>query len=174
MHLRNEFFYYTGTCNSSAQNLDEIRDQFVQALNSSHYQEECVGVPECQAKFVDVTCGPITSRRKRDIHSHINRRSTLMFAYKLQFDLILPYIAVAGKSPDHIFSENEDQLYKMSDVIQEEVDSGHFDLDASDLHVESDSYGPGTPAMQCPIGTIARRESATCGELIIIYITLRL
>jgi hypothetical protein len=74
---------------------------------------------------------------------------------------------VTGKSADDIFAENEDRLYKMSDVIQKEVDSGHFDLHVGDLHVESDSYGPGVPSMVCPPGTIPRKESASCGKILL-------
>ncbi|XP_053382454.1 uncharacterized protein LOC123540032 [Mercenaria mercenaria] len=162
MHLPNEFYYYTGNCNSSTQNMNQIKENFVQALNSSKFPEECVGVPECQAKFVDVTCGPITSRRKRDLNSNVYRRSVSKLAYTLRFEFILPYKPVAGKSPEDIFAENEDRLYKMSDVIQKEVDAGHFDLHVGDLRVESDSYGPGNPSMLCPSGTIPRKESASC------------
>ncbi|XP_060568379.1 uncharacterized protein LOC132726983 [Ruditapes philippinarum] len=162
MNLPNEFYYFTGQCNSSTQNLNQIKENFVQALNSSKFPEECVGIPACQAKFVDVTCGPVSSRRKRDSNSHVYRRSVSKLAYTLRFEFILPYKPVTGKSADDIIAENEDRLYKMSDVIQKEVDSGHFDLHVGDLHVESDSYGPGVPSMVCPPGTIPRKESASC------------
>ena len=169
MHLPNEFYYFTGKCNSSTQNLNQIKEHFVQALNSSKFHGECIGILECQAKFVDVTCGSISSRRKRDLNSHIYRRSVSKFAYKLQFEFILPYKQVAGKTADDFFAENKHRLNKMSDVIQQEVDSGHFDLNVGDLHVESDSYGPGNPSMVCPPGTIARKESASCGIIIFLF-----
>ena len=170
MHLPNEFYYYTGRCNSSTQNLNQIKENFVKALNSSKFQEECFGIPECQAKFVDVTCGKTSFRRKRDLTSRIYRRSVAKFAYKLQFEFILPYMQVAGKTTDDVFVENEDMLYKMSDVIQLEVDSGHFDLHIGDLHVESDSYGPGFPSMVCPPGRFPRKETASCGIIIFLFL----
>jgi hypothetical protein len=163
MNLPNEFYYYTGKCNSSTENLYQIKENFVQALNTSKFSEYCVDIPACQARFVDVTCGPVSSRRKRDINFHVYRRSVPKFAYRLRFEFILPYKLETGKSADDIFAENEDRLYKMSDVIQKEVDSGHFDLHVDDLHIESDSYGPGVPSMICPSGTFPRKESASCG-----------
>lgn len=165
MHLPSEFYYFTGKCNSSAENVNQIKENFVKALSSSKFQEECVDVPECQAKYVDVTCGPVTSRRKRDLTHHLNRRSASKFAYIVQFELTLPYKAETGKSPDEIFAENEDLLYKMSNIIQQETDSGHFDLHIGDLQVESDSFGPGAPAMQCPSGTTPKTETASCGNI---------
>ncbi|XP_060578614.1 sushi, von Willebrand factor type A, EGF and pentraxin domain-containing protein 1-like isoform X2 [Ruditapes philippinarum] len=162
MNLPNEFYYYTGNCNSSTENLYQIKENFVQALNTSNFWEYCVDISACQARFVDVTCGPVSSRRKRDINFRGYRRSVPKFAYRLRFEFILPYKLETGKSADDIFAENEDRLYKMSDVIQKEVDSGHFDLHVDDLYIERDSYGPGVPSMICPSGTFPRKESASC------------
>ena len=67
--LKGEFFHYSGNCNSSDAARDEIRNNFVQALNASLYSAACFGVPECDAKNVNVTCGPTSARRRREVDS---------------------------------------------------------------------------------------------------------
>lgn len=159
MHLPSEFYYYTGKCNSSEENLQEIQNNFVQALNSSKFYEECRGVPECKAEFVSVSCGPTSSRKRRD--SHVYKRST-GDAYIINFELLLPFEEVEGKTADDVFTEKENMLYQMSDVIQTEVDAGHFDI--PDLIVDSDSFAVSYVQYKCGEGMMPRQESASCGN----------
>ncbi|XP_060576876.1 sushi, von Willebrand factor type A, EGF and pentraxin domain-containing protein 1-like [Ruditapes philippinarum] len=71
IHLPGKFYYYTGHCNSSAENMRQIKVNFVQALNTSMFSEACRGVPGCRAENVNVTCGPISGRHRRDVSTNM-------------------------------------------------------------------------------------------------------
>ncbi|WAQ94734.1 TSP2-like protein [Mya arenaria] len=119
MNLPSEFYYYTDRCNKSDTNLLKIQENFVKALNSSKFPEFCRHNPYCQAKFVDVTCGPATSRRKRDIHP----RSAANLAYIINFEFELPFNVPSGTSESDAFEDTEKLLYQMADVMQNAVDN---------------------------------------------------
>lgn len=163
INLPSQFFYYTGRCNSSVENLKQIQENFVQALNASVFHEECRDVPECQAKFVDVTCGPV-SRRKRDAEDVIVRRSPTSMAYKLRVEFLIPFKKVPGKTTDDIFYENEVILNRMSQAVQKEVNAGRFNLNINGLLVTSVSYEQGSARLLCPNGTLAKWDTGTCGR----------
>lgn len=166
MHLPSEFYYYTDACNSSKENLQQIQNNFVEALNRSAYHEECVGVPDCHARFVSVFCGSVTSRKRREIH--INKRSaTEEFVYVVIMEMVLPFQEDALKSNDEIFAANEEVLNKMADVIQQEVYSGGFDIDG--LTLKSDSFAIGGAQYQCEKGLLPRPETASCSKCMYLF-----
>ena len=162
-----DVYYYTGQCNSSKTNIHQIQTNFIKALNSSAFNAVCVGEPFCKAEFVNVSCGPITTRRRRDISQHhLHVRSADPFAYIVQFELILALDASAVQSD---FAVQAGKLQKMAGIIQTEMDSGHFDIHLSDLHTEYDSFGPGVPSFRCPEGTKTRMTTRSCGKIMSYY-----
>ncbi|XP_052801058.1 uncharacterized protein LOC128231848 isoform X3 [Mya arenaria] len=156
MNLPSEFYYYTDKCNSSDTNLLEIQENFVKALNSSKFFEYCRNDPNCQAKFVDISCGPTTSRRKRDIQP----RSDANLAYIVNFEFELPFNVPAGKSESEAFEEIEKLLFQMADVVQDAVDNGEFDMPG--LRVKSDSFALGNAQLKCAIGMVGRQTTGSC------------
>ena len=157
-----DVYYYTGQCNSSKANLHEIQTNFIKALNSSTLNAVCLGEPFCKAEFVNVSCGAITTRRRRDTHHHdIQQRFAYSYAYVVQFELILALSSNGVKSD---FASKAGMLQQMANVIQSEMDNGHFGMNSSDMHIEFDSFGPGAPSFKCPIGTKTRLQTGSCGK----------
>jgi hypothetical protein len=98
----------------------------------------------------------------------IVRSSAVRIAYILRFDIVLPIYHETRRNAD-VFQESESRLYRMSDIIQKEVNAGHFDLHIADLHVDSESYDPGIPSMVCPNGTVPRKETRSCGRFVFMF-----
>ena len=160
-----DVYYYTRKCNSSKANLNEIQTNFIKALNSSNFNALCIGEPLCKAENVNVTCGPITTRRKRDTYQHkLIPRSALSFAYVVQFELLLSLEATNQSANQH-FATRADKLDKMMGIIQTEVDKGHFQIHPNDMHLEYDSLGYGTPSYKCPLGMKTRLSTGSCGNI---------
>ena len=145
-------FYYSGQCNSSAENLQQIQENFVKALNSSAYKAVCVGNQNCRAEYVSISCGDVSGGRKRSVE----------YAYVIQLDILVPFKRVAGQDDSQIFTETQSLLYDIADVIADETETGHFDFDG--LTVQIDSFAPGGQVQySCPKGT-ATQTSASCGN----------
>ena len=160
--MMSDVYYYTGECNSSEANLLEIKNNFIDALNSSNYNAVCIGERFCRADFVNVTCGPTQSRRRRDTNQHnILTRSAYTFAYVVQFELLVP---LNDSDTQSDFPVKAMLLQEMVNEIQTEMDSGHFDINPGDMHIEDDSFGPGIPSYKCPKGTKARLTTGSCGK----------
>ena len=162
--LMSDVYYYTGKCNSSQSNLHEIQTNFIKALNASAFNSVCLGEPFCKAEFVNITCGSVTTRRKRDANwHHLRVRSSDPYAYIIQFELLLS-MDQRNQTISSQFVHKADTLQQMSIVIQNEMDSGHFDIHLGDLHLESDSFGPGVPSFKCPKGMVTRMKTGSCGK----------
>ncbi|XP_071497257.1 complement receptor type 2-like [Diadema antillarum] len=59
--------YYADSCQSGESNaLPAIKDQFIDIINGSPFQEICTGNQKCTADNVEVECGQGDSRRRRD------------------------------------------------------------------------------------------------------------
>lgn len=159
-----DVYYYTGKCNSSKSNLHQIQENFIKALNSSAFNAACIGEPFCRAEFVNVTCGPVTTRRKRDTSQHhLETRSSNKFAYIVQFELLLS-LDKTNQTIGQLFQQKANKLQSMVNEIQTEMDNGHFDIHLSDMHLESDSFGPGFPSYKCPVGMKTRMSTGSCGK----------
>jgi len=122
MRLPGEMFYYSGGCNDSEATRNEIKENFVQALNASMWKADCVGVPECDAKYVNVTCGPTTGRKRRNVDTlnsgHVlDKRQTHPFAYKVDFEIIIPFQPAVGQTDEDRFQEIDDIMYNMLTVL---------------------------------------------------------
>jgi len=166
--LKGEFFYYSGDCNSFDATRDEIRDNFVQALNASMYSAACIGVPECDAKYVNVTCGPTSARRRREDDSAydqhaIAKRQTQPYAYVVEFEIGVPFQPADGQSEEDRFWEIDDIIYEMVIVLQSEVNAGLFDIDG--FTTDGNTVGFGLTEYDCPIGTRSKSAIASCGML---------
>ena len=169
--LKGEFFYYSGDCNSSDATRDEISDNFIQALNASKYNIACIGVPECDAKYVNVTCGPTSARRRREVDSAhdqhaIAKRQAQPNAYVVEFELSVPFQPADGQSDKDRYLEIDNIIYEMVTVLQSEVNEGLFDIDG--FTTDGNSVGLGFTEYECPIGTRSKSEKASCGMLFFI------
>ena len=166
VHMMAEVYYYTGACNSSRANLQQIKNNFIRALNSSQYASVCVNEPFCTADYVNVTCGS-TSRRKRDTQHHdILRRSTRPFAYKVVIDLTVSLTSSSASSSGMVFALKANILSQMAMKIEEELQKGHFGMPGLDMHIESDSFYQGLVEYKCPKGMQTRMTSGSCGKYV--------
>jgi len=164
--LNGELFYYSGDCSGSEATRDEIRENFVQALNASKYSVACVGVPECDAKYVNVTCGPTSARRRREDDSAryqhvVAKRQTQPFAYVVEFELSVPFQPADGQSDEDRFWELDDIMYEMVTVLQSEVNMGLFDIEG--FTTDGYSVGVGITEYDCPTGTRSKSAKGSCG-----------
>jgi len=168
MRLPGELFYYSGSCSGSEATLNEIKENFVQALNASMWKAYCVGVPECDAKYVNVTCGPTTGRKRRDIDNQhsvhtIDKRQTQPFAYKVEFEIIIPFQPAVGQTDEDRFMEIDSIMFSMLTVLQSEVTEGHFDING--FSTDEQSFGAGRAEYKCPLGTLSDSDKASCGNV---------
>ena len=155
-------YYYTDKCNSSEANLLMIKNNFIEALNSSLFNAVCIDEPFCRAEFVNVTCGPTQSRRRRDNHQHyLLKRSAYSNVYVLEFELLLP---LDENNIETDFQLKSEVFQDMVTALQNEMDNGHFDIQPGNMHIESDSFGPGFPEYKCPQGTKPRWSTGSCGK----------
>ena len=157
-----DVYYYTDECNSSEANLLEIKNNFIEALNSSLFNAVCIDEPFCRAEFVNVTCWPTQSRRRRYNHQHyLLKRSTYSNVYALEFELL---VLLDGNNIETDSQLKSAVLQEMVAVIQKEMDIGHFDIQPGIMHIESNSFGPGFPEYKCPQGTKPRWSTGSCGK----------
>ncbi|XP_052777955.1 sushi, von Willebrand factor type A, EGF and pentraxin domain-containing protein 1-like [Mya arenaria] len=170
MRLPNEYFYYSNNCIDSEEARQEIKENFTAALNTSLYRAVCVNVPECDAKYVNVTCGPTSTRRKRNDHAivkknvkhayDIAKRQTNEDAYVVGFEISIPFDKASGQSDEERFVEIEDVMYKIHGVFEGESDSGHFDIEG--LTTDEFSLGVGIGEYECPTGMRSTAMAASC------------
>jgi len=178
--LKGEFFYYSGDCNSSDATRNEIRENFVHALNASMYRVACIGVPDCDAKYVNVTCGPTSARLRREVfsahdqqaHMTIAKRQTQPYAYVVEFEISVPFLPADGQSDEDRFSEIDDIIYDMVKALQLEVNAGLFDIDG--FTTDGYTVGIGFTEYECPIGTRSKSARASCGMLFFVSQLLKL
>ena len=161
-HSMVEFYYYTGACNSSQKNLDQIRHNFIQALSSSLYKAVCNNDPACKAEYVSVTCGP-TTRRRRDI-TNKERRSTHPFVYTVAVDITVPLTVPAGQPLSAALATKANLLIAIGYKMQEEIRSGHFDLGLPDMQIRADDFYQGMVEFKCPNGMVSRMSTSSCGK----------
>ena len=166
-----DFYYYTEACNSSKENMQEISENFVLALNSSQYNAACIGVPECDARYVNITCGSTTSRRKRHEDAAIVKRQVVKYAYKVQFELSVPFQPANGQSDTERFIELEDIMFNMLNVIKNETQSGHFDI--AGYHTDENSVRSRASEYACPHGTVSIHQKASCGKESTVQVALK-
>jgi hypothetical protein len=166
MHLAGELYYYSKTCNES---LDEIKTNFITVLNASVFFEHCRNVPECQAKYVSVQCGNLTTRRRRDNELSFTHqeRATPGMAYIVKFDISVPFDQGDTDTAEAI-ALNSNILQAMASTIEQEVRSGVFDIHVNGVHLEDDSFSPGYVEFVCPDGMTPKEDSPSCGKMLII------
>jgi len=173
IRLKGEFFYYSGNCDGSESVRLEIAENFIQALKSSYYRSVCIDVPECNAKYVNVTCGSTTTRRRRNIDSANNqhviaKRQTHPYAYVVDFELSVPFQPAHSQSDEDRFDELDDILYQMVTVLQSEVKSGLFNIDG--FTTDDYSIGVGIAEYDCPPGMRPKSTNAKCSMYLHIII----
>lgn len=161
MNLPSDFYYYTDKCNSSSENLLEIQENFVRALNTSKFFEYCRNNPDCQARYVKVSCGQTSSRMKRDTRVYPRPER---LAYIVEFEIILPLNIVNDETKQEAIARAEEMLRGVSRNMKKAAIDGVFDIPG--LRVEEDSFAAGLPTIQCPTGMEPRTTENTCGKSI--------
>ncbi|KAH3752981.1 hypothetical protein DPMN_187608 [Dreissena polymorpha] len=163
LNLPSEFFYYTNACNSSEENLLQIRNNFIKALNSSAYRDFCSDGTNCDARFVQLTCGPVsTQRTKRKSKRAVRASSDL--AYKVEFVLDTLFEVKEGQTDVSRYQELEAMLYNMVEQLSSDVENGLFDIQG--LAVDSRSLYVGFVEFGCPKGSRSKSTTPSCGKSI--------
>ncbi|XP_035698663.1 sushi, von Willebrand factor type A, EGF and pentraxin domain-containing protein 1-like [Branchiostoma floridae] len=159
LRLPGEVYYYSGSC-GDLHTLQEIRHNFIRALNSSSYSQLCIKFTECAATNVNVTCGPVT-RRARDVHSSAKYRVRVGFSIE-----ITPTNESLTQQDMYRLDET---LNLMAAAVEDDIAEGRFNLDsvrvkdmALDLDVNSVYFD--YPEMECPYGTVPRYNTQSCAS----------
>ncbi|XP_019645335.1 PREDICTED: sushi, von Willebrand factor type A, EGF and pentraxin domain-containing protein 1-like [Branchiostoma belcheri] len=158
LRLPGELYYYSGSCGDLG-SLQEIRENFIKALNISAYSELCLKFTECTATNVNVTCGPVT-RRARGVQAAAKYRVRIGFHLQIT------------PSDESLLTQQdmyklEETLDMMATTVEDEMREGRFNLDSvGDMALDLDVYSVyfDHPEMECPYGTVARYSSHSCAS----------
>ena len=113
---------------------------------------------------MNITCGPVTSRKRRGATSFDGRlRRSAKYAYVVDFKISIPFDLQSMKAAD-AYSFYDDMLYDVTDQLDKEVQAGAFNIGLGDLHVDSDSFAPGYTELDCAPGTMQRVSKGSCGK----------
>ena len=161
-YLDGEYFYYTGDCNNVSVQ-EAIKQNFVnemQKLENSGpgYAGVCPDQATCNVGAVDVTCGPVSGRRKRrEITRHARSTHEIIVMCRIYINT-----TDTSKTPAATFWENEDILIDIFNLIKQLGQNGT--LDAAGLSPDVSSFANGYSEVTCPEGTTIRMSSLTCGR----------
>ncbi|XP_078575764.1 sushi, von Willebrand factor type A, EGF and pentraxin domain-containing protein 1-like [Branchiostoma floridae x Branchiostoma japonicum] len=159
LRLPGEVYYYSGSCGDLG-TLQEIRHNFIRALNSSSYSQLCIKFTQCAATNVNVTCGPAT-RRARDVQSSTKYRVRVGFSIE-----ITPTNESLTQQDMYKLDET---LNLMAAAVEDDITEGRFNLDpvrVKDMALELDvnSVYFDYPEMECPYGTVPRYNTQSCAS----------
>ncbi|XP_066297909.1 sushi, von Willebrand factor type A, EGF and pentraxin domain-containing protein 1-like [Branchiostoma lanceolatum] len=157
LRLPGEVYYYSGSC-GDLDTLREIRQNFIQALNTSSYSELCFKFSECTATNVNVTCGPAT-RRARDVHAATKHR------VRVGFYLQITPTDVSLTQQD--MYKLDEALELMAAAVEDDMTEGRFSLAPvkdMELRLDVNSVYFEYPEMECPYGTVPRYNTQSCAS----------
>ena len=177
--------YFTGDC-SSEETQNQIKQQFITVLNSSvGLSFLCTKYPGCGIDNVDVECGLVQERKKREIKKreitsdkqtirdryirslHGNRiKRDYTHELFISFDLFIKL----HDEPDGSgkWTEIKKTFNELETLTQSNIENGTLDLKIENFPMELDrtSFRTNGPVLYCPPGSKARYSTLGCGELL--------
>jgi hypothetical protein len=138
-HLPVDYYYYTGNC-SDAQTQAEIAETFIFIMHNRTALKFPGVCPDhlCTVDNVQVTCGPVSGRKRRRAAESGTRLSRERRALD---DVTFVYFEIVTKLETTL-----DFIYA---IIEEDVMAGEFDFDG--LTVDQSSLFPGWPDGRCNV-----------------------
>ena len=142
----------------------------MQELENKGWAGVCPDSTECNVDNVYVTCGPASGRRKRrsgfkEFSENILARMVrTTHEIRTEFRIKTTVTSSTGMSPLESFSYFENVITNISRVIEDEANSGSFDVEGATI--DPSSYAIGNSVPVCPEGTFIRLSSLTCGEIL--------
>ncbi|KAK7466023.1 hypothetical protein BaRGS_00037424 [Batillaria attramentaria] len=159
VRLHADVFYYAGNCDTS---LDELRQNFIDRINNSTWKDACINVLLCTAENVEVTCGAISGRRKRNANENSERvrrqTQTDDFYVQFDFDIVITYDE-GSKTREETYQDFKAMLAIVQTNLRADADAGDFDF----LGLETYEYSVGYPTLHadCPPGTFFKKWDTT-------------
>lgn len=170
MLLPGKIYYYTGDCNNATVK-ETIKQNFVQLMDSLTpiWTGICPSTG-CTTSSVEVTCGTIsTGRKKKDTYNiklhlgssddhKIEKRQTHQITVK--FNISMDWISTNLSAADE-FNHNDAEIIKFfNDVIQPLITSGNLTVE----NYTATSAVFELSEMVCPTGQVPRYTTVTCGK----------
>lgn len=162
-----EFFYYTGDCNDPTV-LVEIKNNFIkqmQRLESQGWNGVCPSQIDCNVNNTEVTCGPVSGKKKRDINyvmEHVmSKRSTHEIRVEVKLATTWYDFNSTGGSTFYFLEEVQKKVFE---VMKSSATAGN--LTVSGLSPDISSFALGYSDPDCPVGNIIRWSTLTCGKKI--------
>uniref|UniRef100_K1QIC0 Sushi, von Willebrand factor type A, EGF and pentraxin domain-containing protein 1 n=1 Tax=Magallana gigas TaxID=29159 RepID=K1QIC0_MAGGI len=158
-----EFFYYTGDCNDPTV-LVEIKSNFInqmQLLESQGWNGVCPSQIDCNVNNTEVTCGPVSGKKKRDINyvmEHVmSKRSTHEIRVEVKLATTWYDFNSTGGSTFYFLEEVQKKVFE---VMKSSATAGN--LTVSGLSPDISSFALGYSDPDCPQGTFVRWSSLGC------------
>lgn len=166
-----EFFYYTGDCNDPTV-LEEIKNNFInqmQRLESQGWNGVCPSQIDCNVNNTEVTCGPVSGKKKRDVNSvleHVfHKRSTHEIRVEVKLTTTWYNFNSTGSSTFYFLEEVQKKVF---DVMKLSATAGN--LTVRGLSPDINSFVLGYSDPDCPKGTFVRWSTLSCGKNILNFL----
>lgn len=168
-----DFFYYTGDC-GDLKVLDEIKNNFIEKmhqLETQGWNGVCPSQIDCNVNKTDITCGPINSKKKREVsfrfHHFLDKRSTHEIRVEMTMTTSWYDFNSTGGTTFYFLEEIQKKVF---DVIRTSAMAGA--LTVGDLSPDTNSFSLGYSNPECPEGRIIRWSTLTCGNYLFCNIFL--
>ncbi|KAK7466020.1 hypothetical protein BaRGS_00037421, partial [Batillaria attramentaria] len=156
VRLQTQLFYSVDSCETSP---DTFRDNFIERINNSTLKDLCVNVPSCTASNVEVTCGPVVTRKRRAALEDTDADSQEPMATPhilLSYDFRLKY-EEGKRLPKETFQYYMRLKDTIFDNVKMHAQSGHLDVD--NVPLDKSSIQQPIVHVDCPPGTLYRNEN---------------
>ncbi|KAK7477576.1 hypothetical protein BaRGS_00031181 [Batillaria attramentaria] len=168
LRLQADLFYLSDSCHQAP---DEFRENFITRINESIMKDLCANVPSCVAENVEISCGQVAERKRResevstaadsheaDLTNRLNRVQRSTGKSASHYVLLTFHVHVHDGKEDLSPEELYQRYLITKDIIHEtlrsHVTAGSLNVDQ--MSVEESSIGQATVHADCPPGTVFR------------------
>ncbi|XP_062607291.1 uncharacterized protein LOC134269086, partial [Saccostrea cucullata] len=166
--LPGEFYYFAGDCNDP-ETLAQIKEKFINVMKQLEiggWAGVCPNSTECNVNNTDVTCGPVSGKRKRsadetgynwyNVPSGRYRRST--FKISVSFSVKTSWQNfISSVDTYNLMGMIQQSIF---DIIKGLAVNGSFNVSGMDPDINSFSSGLSEP--ECPEGTAIKQSTMSC------------
>lgn len=132
-------------------------------LETQGWDGVCPSQIDCNVNKTDITCGPINSKKKREVsfrfHNFLNKRSTHEIRVEMTMTTSWYDFNSTGGTTFYFLEEIQKKVFN---VIKTSAMTGA--LTVGDLSPDTNSFSLGYGNPECPEGRIIRWSTLTCGN----------
>ena len=150
MRLPSELYYYSGDCSDEA-TLEQIKQQFLTIITNEAqplFHSICPKDLSCTVDSVTVTCGPVSSRRKRRSYIHHIEKRAETHATVFAFDLSTEW-KPGNMTTDDAYDYTDGLQAQQKAVIESLVAENKLDLPGYALRDDSLQFASKTGWLTC-------------------------